>query len=184
MIDKTNPRPAPHFPNCPTRRGEIRVTLNCGHISYRAPHYLDECYIGRRWYCAQCEHGEVNVTEVTHMVRAHAPRMSIDMNGKDDMWWVEKIRRAANFDRGMGRQRVISEITHACPLEYTDIMPCCGKTPYEANHLDRITTNQYLVTCNGLHEPFLEVRVQKPASQTAQNGENRLETAFLPLRPS
>ena len=43
------------------------------------------------------------------------------------------------------------EVTHACPQKGSEIMPCCGKTPFEALN-DRMTCDPTLVTCRA-HKP-------------------------------
>jgi hypothetical protein len=40
------------------------------------------------------------------------------------------------------------EITHACPVGDSNVMPCCGRTPFERIQ-DRITLDPALVTCYG-----------------------------------
>lgn len=47
-----------------------------------------------------------------------------------------------------------AEITHRCPPVGSGIMPCCGRTPFEARG-DRITTDPRLVTCVKTVSPVL-----------------------------
>lgn len=42
------------------------------------------------------------------------------------------------------------ETVHACPPEGSGIMPCCGKTPFEASRRDRMTVDENDVTCKRL----------------------------------
>lgn len=40
-------------------------------------------------------------------------------------------------------------IVHACPPDGSGVMPCCGRTPLEVSHLERVTAYGPLVTCAG-----------------------------------
>jgi hypothetical protein len=44
------------------------------------------------------------------------------------------------------------EVIHLCPPEGSGLMPCCGRTPFEARQ-SRMTVNPSLVTCKGGNEP-------------------------------
>ena len=46
---------------------------------------------------------------------------------------------------GRGANRV--EITHHCPPGQQSLTPCCGKTPFELPHTDRMTLDPAMVTC-------------------------------------
>lgn len=37
--------------------------------------------------------------------------------------------------------------THACPPDGSGLTPCCGRTPFELPHDDRMTTKPDRVTC-------------------------------------
>lgn len=43
----------------------------------------------------------------------------------------------------------IDVITHAAPLQGTDVTTCCGRSIYNLPQTDRVTTNPELVTCRG-----------------------------------
>lgn len=36
---------------------------------------------------------------------------------------------------------------HRCPPDGSGVMPCCGRTPFEVPHSDRMTLNPDEVTC-------------------------------------
>ncbi len=46
-----------------------------------------------------------------------------------------------------------AEIVHACPPEGSGIMPCCGRTPFDAPLTDRMTLDPALVTCGRDRDP-------------------------------
>jgi hypothetical protein len=41
----------------------------------------------------------------------------------------------------------VGSVVHMCPPDGSGLMPCCGRTPFEAPHTDRITTDGAAVTC-------------------------------------
>jgi len=45
------------------------------------------------------------------------------------------------------RTTEVKEITHMCPPDGASLMPCCGRTPFEADDNDRITRQPARVTC-------------------------------------
>jgi hypothetical protein len=45
-------------------------------------------------------------------------------------------------------------VTHRCPPQGSNIMPCCGKTPFEVSKTDRMSLDDSLVTCNVLLDRF------------------------------
>lgn len=50
-----------------------------------------------------------------------------------------------------------AEVTHACPPDGPQgVMPCCGRTPFEVSHLDRMTVHGDMVTCPGLPEEAVD----------------------------
>lgn len=38
-------------------------------------------------------------------------------------------------------------VAHACPPKGSGVMPCCGRTPFEAPRTDRISVDPFEVTC-------------------------------------
>jgi hypothetical protein len=52
--------------------------------------------------------------------------------------------------------------THRCPPEGSNVMPCCGRSPYEVPLKHRITTDPRLVTCRPGHV-VVDVTVTPPA---------------------
>lgn len=40
------------------------------------------------------------------------------------------------------------ETVHACPPEGSGVMPCCGRTPFEAPRIHRISSDPDAVTCS------------------------------------
>lgn len=55
---------------------------------------------------------------------------------------VEALRKRWNPD---GRP----EITHECPPQGGQLLPCCKRTPYEIPLYHRLTLDRELVTCPG-----------------------------------
>jgi hypothetical protein len=45
--------------------------------------------------------------------------------------------------------RVLPEVTHRCPPDGEFLMPCCGRTPFDAPRTDRLALDDALVTCTG-----------------------------------
>lgn len=40
-------------------------------------------------------------------------------------------------------------VVHLCPLGHLALTTCCGKTPFELPHEDRLTLHPELATCGG-----------------------------------
>lgn len=43
----------------------------------------------------------------------------------------------------------MTEIVHACPPEGSGVTPCCGQSPFDLPHTDRIAEHPEQVTCGG-----------------------------------
>ena len=43
----------------------------------------------------------------------------------------------------------MTDIVHACPPDGSWVTPCCGESPFDLSHSDRITEDPALVTCDG-----------------------------------
>jgi hypothetical protein len=43
----------------------------------------------------------------------------------------------------------VTETVHSCPPEGSRVTPCCGMSPFDLPHSDRITENPEEVTCDG-----------------------------------
>ena len=40
-------------------------------------------------------------------------------------------------------------VTHACPPDGSNVMPCCERTPFEVPRVDRMTLQPLAVSCTG-----------------------------------
>lgn len=47
----------------------------------------------------------------------------------------------------------LNSVVHHCPPLGEGVMPCCGKTPFEARTYDRIAADPALVTCRRGAQP-------------------------------
>lgn len=48
----------------------------------------------------------------------------------------------------MGAENDAGAVLHLAPPKGTGLMPCCGKTPFEVPHADRMTVHRDQVTCH------------------------------------
>lgn len=63
-----------------------------------------------------------------------------------------RIEHAPERDtEGMaGFDVTVVEIVHRCPPGSSNMMPCCGQTPFEVPRWHRMTLDAALVTCSGV----------------------------------
>jgi hypothetical protein len=75
-----------------------------------------------------------------------------EVEDDDPLWAAEQAKRAklaplADFVVRVAQQRHDPAVTvHRCPTDRSGVMPCCGRTPFEAPG-DRMTLCNDLVTC-------------------------------------
>jgi hypothetical protein len=62
--------------------------------------------------------------------------------------WTEQDRARHDPDGVLREPAGRVAVVHACPPDGESLMPCCGRTPFEAL-ADRITIDPGLVTCPG-----------------------------------
>jgi hypothetical protein len=70
----------------------------------------------------------------------------------------------------MTTEPTAGEVTHRCPPEGSGIMPCCGRTPFQAMD-DRMTLDDALVTCgrSKVQAPEADLeKVQAPGADLAE----------------
>lgn len=62
------------------------------------------------------------------------------------------------------RARLLIEVVHSCPPPGSDVMSCCGRTPFEVPRYHRMTLDPDLVTCP-LHPIVTHSEALKPGTR-------------------
>ena len=70
------------------------------------------------------------------------------------------------------RVELTISVTHTTPPQGSSVMPCCGRTPYEVPHTDRMNENPARATC-ALIKGDVGERRQTQMSEYGDKGEQK-----------